>query len=441
MQKPLLAKIALIALVAALLEIPVAMIRGLIAERRQARDGVLAEIARGSGGAQALAGPVLYVPWTRRSLEAGKERLERGQAAFLPDILIVDGHVDVQTKHRSLYEARVFTLQVTLRGTFRLPAGLGVPPGGELDGTSAALAIGVRDVRGLRGPVALDWEGVRLALEPGGIEAAGVPSGVRANLGAFAAKQVGAPASVHEFRVTLTLTGTERLEIAPLGATSDIALASNWPHPSFSGHLLPEAGTTVSGAGFRARWRTSHFATNLAQLHQRCVHSRQCEPFQKHTLSASFLQPVDLYQSAERSVKYGFLFVGLTFAALFVFEALRRLRIHPVQYAFVGVALAIFFLLLLSLAEHLGFALAYATAAASCVTLIGYYVGHVLGSARHGAGFGAALAALYGLLYVLLRAEEHALLAGSLLVFASLAAAMVATRRVDWYALGAEDRA
>jgi inner membrane protein len=139
----------------------------------------------------------------------------------------------------------------------------------------------------------------------------------------------------------------------------------------------------------------------------------------------------------ERSVKYGFLFIGLTFAAFFLFEVLKRLAIHPVQYALVGLALAIFFLLLISLSEHLGFAAAYAIAAASCVALIGYYVAHVLKSVRRGVFFGIALSALYGLLYVLLRVEDQALLMGSLLVFACVASAMVATRRVDWYALAA----
>src|SRR6185436_8770926 len=126
-----------------------------------------------------------------------------------------------------------------------------------------------------------------------------------------------------------------------------------------------------------------------------------------------------------------------TFAAFFLFEILKRLAIHPVQYALVGVALAVFFLLLISLSEHLGFAPAYAIAAVACVALIGYYVGHILNSFRRGAGFAVLLSSLYALLYVLLRAEDHALLAGSIFVFTALAVAMVATRRVDWYALAA----
>jgi inner membrane protein len=167
------------------------------------------------------------------------------------------------------------------------------------------------------------------------------------------------------------------------------------------------------------------------------VQSRQCDALQQYSLGVSFYQPVDLYQTVERSVKYGFLFILLTFAAFFLFEVLKRLAIHPIQYAFVGLALALFFLLLISLSEHLGFAAAYALASCACVALIGYYVGHVLRSLRLGLAFAGALAALYGLLYVLLRSEDHALLMGSLLVFVCVAAAMVATRRLDWYSVGA----
>ena len=448
MQKTLMWKIGLIGLVALVLEIPVEMIRGLVAERKQARDGVIAEIARGSSEAQRIIGPVLYVPWTRRSIEStiitdesgrsrttGREKIERGQIALLPHVLAVDGRIELQEKHRSLYTAHLYTLNATLRGTFALSPGLGVPDGpGTLEWGRALLVLGIQDTRGIRDRVQVDWDGLQPALQPGGVDAAGVPNGINADLGMLAVDKA---AATHEFKIAFSLLGTERLDIVPVGATTTVALSSTWPHPSFTGKILPDAGTTLSKDGFAASWRTSHFATNLAQLHQRCVQSRQCELFNGHSLGVSFIQPVDLYQTVERSVKYGFLFIGLTFAAFFLFEVLKRLAIHPVQYALVGVALAIFFLLLISLSEHIGFAPAYAVAAGSCVVLIGYYVGHVLKSTRRGTMFALALSALYGLLYVLLRMEDHALLMGSLLVFACVASAMIATRRVDWYSLTA----
>ena len=450
MQRLLLGKIALIIAIALLMQIPVGMIRGLVAERKQARDGVIAEIARGSSEAQRIAGPILYIPWTRRSSEAttttdesgrsqttNREKIERGQVALLPDTLAVEGSIDLQEKHRSLYKAHLYTLNATLGGTFTLPPGLGLAEGpGTLEWGHALLVLGIQDTRGIRDGVQFDWSGSRPALYPGGVEAAGVPNGIHADLGSLAAATA-RTSTTHQFRITLSLLGTERLDIVPVGAATTVSLTSKWPHPGFTGRILPDAGTGVSSDGFAATWRTSHFATNLAQLHQRCVQSRQCDAFNQHTLALSFIQPVDLYQTVERSVKYGFLFIALTFAAFFLFEVLKRLSIHPVQYALVGVALAVFFLLLISLSEHLGFAVAYAIATGACVALIGYYVGHVLKSKLRGIGFAMALTALYSLLYVLLRAEDHALLMGSLLVFLCVAAAMVATRKVDWYSIDA----
>lgn len=445
-------KIGLIGFVALLLQIPVEMLRGVIAERKAARDGVVADIARASSDAQRIIGPVLYVPWTRRTIEATttsdddgrsrtvrKERVESGRVAFLPATLAIEGTIDLHRKHRGIYTANVYTLAAVLRGSFVLPPGLGVPEApGVLEWSRAILVLGIADTRGIRDAVQLDWDGTKPALHPGTVDAAGVSSGIHANL-------VGLPqptaAQTHEFRIELSVLGTERLEIIPVGAMTTVALSSSWPHPSFTGRILPDPGTRVTGQGFSAHWRTSHFATNLAQLDQRCVQTRQCEPFLQHSLAVSFIQPVDIYLTAERSVKYGFLFIGLTFLAFFLFEVLKRLAIHPVQYALVGVALAVFFLLLISLSEHVGFGMAYAIATACCVVLIGYYVAHVLRSARRGALFGCLLAVLYGLLYVLLRAEDHALLMGSLLVFGCVALTMVATRRVDWYALGADPAA
>ena len=445
-------KIALICLVALLLQIPVEMIRGLVLERKQARNSVIADIARRTSEAQRIVGPILYVPWTRRSAETittsdeigrsrttSKEKIERGHVALLPATLSVEGTIDLQQKHRGIYQAHVYTLNATLRGTFAVPPGLGVAEGpGTVERGRALLVLGIHDPRGIRERVQLEWNGASPVLYPGGVDAAGAPNGIHADLGVLGALKA---SGTHEFKIALSLLGSERLDIIPVGAATTVSLASPWPHPSFSGNILPDAGTRLDRDGFAASWRTSHFATNLAQLHQRCVHSRQCDAFNQHSLAVAFIQPVDLYQTVERSVKYGFLFIGLTFAAFFLFEVLKRLPIHPLQYALVGVALAVFFLLLISLSEHMGFAPAYAIAAGSCVALLGYYVGHVLHSFRRGAGFAVSLASLYGLLYVLLRAEDHALLMGSLLVFAALAATMVATRRVDWYAVAANPSA
>jgi inner membrane protein len=188
----------------------------------------------------------------------------------------------------------------------------------------------------------------------------------------------------------------------------------------------------IDANGFNARWEISHLASKNSDLLQRGAK----DAASLETFDVSFIEPINIYQQAERAVKYGVLFIALTFAAFFLFETLKNLRIHALQYALVGLALAVFFLLLVSLSEHIRFFYAYLAASTSCVALIGYYLSFVLGGWRRGAAFAGKLALLYAVLYGLLLSEDNALMLGSLLLFVALAAMMVLTRRIDWYQLG-----
>lgn len=238
-----------------------------------------------------------------------------------------------------------------------------------------------------------------------------------------------------DFALDLRLQGTSQLDIKPVGRDTRVTLNSDWPHPAFVGDYLP-VSRTVNDSGFSARWSTSFFSTNLEEALQDCTERSRCESFNNRRLGVSFMDPVDHYVKSDRATKYALLFIALTFAGFFLFEVLKALAVHPVQYGMVGLALAFFYLLLLSLTEHIGFALAYGVSATLCVGLIGYYVGHVLQGRLRGASFCASLAALYGLLYGLLSAEDYALLMGSLLLFGLLGVVMVMTRKVDWFKAG-----
>ncbi len=216
-----------------------------------------------------------------------------------------------------------------------------------------------------------------------------------------------------------------------------IALASTWPHPQFHGDFLPRT-RAIGPDGFKARWEVSSLASN-AQSQFRAAMSRRAPQGSTDAAEAvdaigvSLVDPVNVYSQVDRATKYGVLFVLLTFVAFFMFEFLKQLRIHPIQYGLVGLAVAIFFLLLLALSERIPFAVAYLVAAIACVTLIGYYLGHVLGGWLRGAGFAGLLGTLYAALYGLLISEDNALVLGAGLLFLILAAIMVVTRRVDWY--------
>jgi inner membrane protein len=222
----------------------------------------------------------------------------------------------------------------------------------------------------------------------------------------------------YEFSFALEVAGSEAFSILPLGADTSVAMRADWPHPSFLGRFLP-ARHEIDASGFTASWRVSRFAATGSEQ-----------------LSVSFIETAGLYQRLERSAKYAFLFIGLTFAAFYLFELVRRLVIHPIQYGLVGLALAMFFLLLTALSEHIEFVYAYAAAALACTSLISGYLLYVLKSTKAAMAFGAALSAVYGILYLLLQAEDYSLLGGTLFLFALLAVVMLGTRRVDWYGLG-----
>jgi inner membrane protein len=440
----LLFKIGAIFAVALSLLIPVVTIRELVREREQTRDAVVAEIARSTGEAQTITGPLLVVPYTRkvRSWSEEREGVPRrlietevtGQLSFLPSDFELSGNLAVAERQRGIYRARIFDANSRITGAFELKPNYGVTTD-LADYTFGApqLALGISDIRGIGNALELRWNGERVVFEPGAATSL-LPAGVHAKLPAADATR---PQQL-SYDIALSLQGTGSFHVTPMGRESRVQLSSNWPHPSFVGEHLPRE-REVRQNGFEARWQTSFFATDLENVVNACQGSPgqgACGALASRHFGVSFIDPVDHYLQSERATKYAFLFIGLTFAACFLLEVLRRLRVHPIQYGLVGLSLAVFFLLLLSLSEHLGFALAYASGAVACVSLVAYYVSHVIGNVRIGALFAGALGALYALLYVILSAEDYSLLIGSLLVFGTLGVIMVLTRKVDWASFG-----
>jgi len=441
MNRNLFFKLGAVALLILLLLIPLLMIHGVITDRQQQRDEVLQDIARSSSYSQRLAGPVLVVPY-RKTVREWKlnEKLNkryeetrevRGRLYFLPEHFELDGQVQTELRSRGIYQARLFHADNRISGRFVLPEQLGIRENfGDYQFDQGFLAVGISDIRGIENALKLELGSQRLEFAPG-TQVGWLGEGVHVMLPAQDSKK---PAPL-DFAFDLRLQGTEQLQVVPVGKTSEVKLASNWPHPSFIGNFLP-ARREVSDAGFTANWQTSFFSTNLEEALRGCLSDRSCDDFNGRSFGVNFIDPVDQYLKSDRAIKYALLFVALTFGGFFLFEVLKNLAVHPIQYALVGVALAFFYLLLLSLSEHIGFALAYLVSASACVLLIGFYVCHVLRSLAHGLGFSAGLAALYGLLYGLLSAEDYALLMGSLLLFGLLGTVMVLTRKLDWYGVG-----
>ncbi|MBP3985002.1 cell envelope integrity protein CreD [Pseudoxanthomonas helianthi] len=426
-----------------LLLVPLLMIRGTVQDRQRYRDEAVQRVSQSMAGPQQLAGPLRVVPWkeTREVAvegDAGKFRTEtvEGYDLQTPATLRVDGGMRPDTRRIGLYDVRVFEWKAKLKAAFE-PM--------DLDATAKRtygtpyLVIGLADVRGLVGTPRLRVDGKPLALESGTGALGARMTGVHA---ALPAGGMQLPAS--QLELDLSLAGTQSLGIAPVADSNHIAVDSAWPHPLFGGRFLPNQ-RRIGAGGFDASWEISSLASaaqaQLADGERKLIVPVEPDagamsgPAANGIDSAqiSLVDPIDVYTQADRASKYGILFVVLTFVGFGLFELIKRLPIHPLQYLLVGLALAIFFLLLLSLSEHIAFWKAYMLSAAACIGLQFFYLSGVLKSWWRAAGFAAMLTALYGVLYSLLVLEDSALLMGSLLLFGILAAIMWITRKVDWY--------
>ncbi|WP_371140884.1 cell envelope integrity protein CreD [Burkholderia cepacia] len=441
MNRVLLFKFAITAL---LILIPLQMVQSIVHERSAYRMDALQSIWSSYAGPQTVSGPVLVVPYTevtrvRDETPAGGAtktslRSETKRLLVFPKTLNVDGTLTTSVRYRGIHKALVYELTSRLTGTLALPDLKKLP---QADGhvsfkvDNAYVAIGIGDIRGLTAQPDLRIGGARFDVEQG-TRLDSLRQGVHANVDLAALAEAGAGAgAVVPFSIDLPLRGAESVAFAPVGDQNDFSLKSTWPHPSFDGAFLPN-NRTVDARGFTGNWRVTSFNTKAREQIATGNGDSAIE-----TASVSMIEPVNVYLQAERATKYGALFVMLTFASFFMYELVKRLRIHPIQYTLVGLSLALFFLLLLSLSEHIAFAYAYLAASGACIGLLGFYLSFVLHSVKRGAVFSALLAVLYAALYGLLLSEDNALMLGSLLLFAILAGIMTLTRRVDWYSLGA----
>jgi inner membrane protein len=459
MRFPVMAKLGALAAVGLVLCGVLARIEGLVDERGQRRDEAVRGVEQAHAGSQAGLGPLLVRRCTERwdeALPTAAREPVVSERSFvlrqLPAQLAIDAATTAQPLTRGLFKVNTWSGHLVLEARFDDRAALrpvAGHPGGRVQCDAPQAMLALSDVRGIRVAQA-QLDGAALQVRPG-TPSDKYPHGLQATLpaGVVDGDAGHAPATV---RVVLDLVGTGGLAWVPAADQLTWTLRSDWPHPSFGGQFVP-AQREVRADGFRATWTLSALATTAAADVGRdaslCVPAAvglDAEPAPKgdnclDTMAVTFIDPVNPYVLSDRATKYALLFIVLTFVAVGLVEVLSGRRVHPVQYALVGLALSLFFLLLLSLSEHLAFGLAYAVAAAACALLLAFYASAMLGRGAAGAGFGAGIAALYGLLYALLQMEQNALVIGSVMLFAALAAVMALTRRVDWYALFARLRA
>jgi inner membrane protein len=463
MNRPFLFKVLGIFLLTILMSWAVSYVNSLIIERQSRQEDVKRNIAQSSAGSQTMIGPILAVPYTEEYIEYNEEFNAAGNKIlkpiskrassikyYLPENLELTGGFSNEYKKLGIYKALMYQLGGMVKGNFILPANLDISPShedGKITFQPAYIALGISDTRGITGQPTITWNKQDLKFEQGSnIESLG--NGIHATVGVMTAEV----AQNIPFELNLNLRGMENFNFSPIAENNKISLQSSWRHPHFSGSFLPDASTQkITPAGFEAHWEISSLSSsNQAALNHALTkrwdaattaanQSMTNADNRIESLSVSFVEPINVYSQADRATKYGLLFIGLTFAGFFIFEILKQLRIHPAQYTLVGLSMALFYLLLISFSEHIGFAWSYLAASSSCVILLGYYLSHVLKSKMHGFVFSTMLITLYGALYGILASEDNALLMGTLLVFGLLALTMVVTRKVDWYQIGSPD--
>lgn len=433
-------KFFIIAALILLLTIPLLLVWVLIEDRAQHATGVASQIAQEWGETQRINGPFLVVPYTvSRTIVQNDKQIEEVQerrAVFLPSSTKIDGTAAPKVLSRSIYNVTVYSSALQFSGRFDVPKIADIAPDAKtIRWRDAVLAVAISDVSGLKSTAALKLDGgADVMFDP----SLGVPGltaqGIHVRL-ADTPAMTGEQINAFDFAFSLSLDGSSGVFFSPVARDTQVTMASPWPHPSFAGSFLP-TDRKVSEQGFTASWQIPHLARSVPQAWTMAVGNEYGEgPEQRmspYSFGVNFYIPVDFYDLASRAAKYALMFLATAFMAVFLMEVGSAKPVHPVQYLFVGLAMVFFYVLLLSLSEHIGFETAYVVAAAATSSMLAAYIGKAQASARKGGIMFAILLSLYALLYLILRLEDYALLAGAIAGFVGLTALMFATLRVDW---------
>ena len=402
----------------------------LISEREHRRNEAVCEVNQKWGNFQTLTGPVLTVPFKKPwKNEKGVTTFSIEYLHILPEILQAEVELVPEVRYRGIYKAILYQSVIKLKGTFVLPQfeKHGVIPGNLL-ATEAYVTVGITDLRGIRNTVTLNWDHAILPASPG------VKSPEIAKAGFTVFPAVDLSRKEYAFSADLRLNGSGEFNITPVGKETAVIISSKWGSPSFTGSFLPEK-REITADHFRAEWSVQQLNRNFPQSWVGNAHTMEHSSF-----GVKLFLPVDQYQKITRAVKYAILFIVLTFMAFFLTEIFTKVAVHPVQYTLIGLAIILFYVILLSLSEHITFHISYVIASLGVILLVSAYAKSALKGRRPAAIIGGILAALYLFLYVTLQLEDYALLLGSIGLFVILAVVMYLTRRINWFEIGRANR-
>jgi inner membrane protein len=425
-------KLIVICFLALLMLIPALLVEALIQDRKGREADVVKQISRDVGGAQTFLGPILAIPYTTPG-DLPTEPATHGLYLVFPKQASAVVKTTTEERRRSLFRVPVFRADLKLDSTFDLTGVPSALPGGSLDWSRAEILVGVSDARGAQGDATLTTGGKTFTLTPAdstpNLQLGGGQQ-PQLNLTLFGAHvpDLAVPNAQFSVSSTLHFSGAQRIAVLAWGKTTHVTEQGDWPSPGFDGGFLP-VSHTITPSGFTAQWTVPFIARGVRAEGP----ADSMTALNATAMGVSFVEVASPYQSVNRSLKYVPLFLGLVFLAYFIFEVTTGKRVHPAQYILVGMAQIIFYLLLLSFAERIGFGLGFLIAGIASVGLLSANAGWIFASRRQGFRALAIFSLLYLLIYLLLRLADNALLVGALASFAAVAVAMYFTRNLDWY--------
>jgi len=416
-----------------LLLIPVSMVKDLIRERENRQEGAIKEVSSKWGTAQTVVGLVLTIPYNTYTKVYDEDNdnyqlvQSREYAHFLPKDLIIEGEVLPEKRYRGIYEVIVYNSKMNLTGAFSNPRFDEWKIKNEnIIWSDAFVSLGLSDLRGIQENVSFNWKGKQYDFNPG-IETNDVISnGISCRI---PIQPTDTSSTDWEFSLDLNFNGSSSLNFIPVGKSTNVSIKSAWRSPSFDGAFLPDQ-REINEDGFTAKWNVLHLNRPYPQKFRGAT-----QGIYQSSFGVNLVVPVDEYQKSMRSAKYAAMFISLTFLLFFFVQILNHVKIHPIQYIIVGLALCVFYTLLIALSEHMPFNISYLISSISIIVMITLYAYSIAKNKRLTKVIGLILILLYLFIYSIIQMQDYALLMGSIGLFIVLAVVMYLSRKIDWYAI------
>jgi len=416
-------KAIIIGFMTLLMLIPGAMIQSLINERQNRSAETIEKINAKWSNAQIVNGPVLVIPYLTTTVDdKKKEVIESHTFIITPELLNIKGKLIPEERHYGIYKSILYKSELEILGNFKMPEIL-LPASSQIKWNEATVRIGISDLRGMTNNLDFQLNGFHATAEAGGVSDA-IGQGLVISLKNADLLQT---AKVLNFKCNLKLNGSSNINFIPIGKTTHVQMNGAWKSPGFIGSFTPEY--TLNEAGFNAHWNILHFNRNIPESWS----DKDIQSVSDTSFGVNLVDEVDHYQQNMRSAKYSLMFIALTFVVFFFVEVLTRKKIHPIQYLLVGIALILFYSLLLSISEQINFGVAYLIASIATIGLIVIYAHSIFKDKMQTGILGVILSLLYIFLYVVLQLEDIALLIGSIGLFIILGVIMFVSRKISWY--------